>query len=169
MCISMCLYMCMSVHVCARDTRLKVRERVPENAHPCIHARAHTHRDPGADGTDIRCAGTKISMRKSYFFFRVWVMSWTLYLSRELVRWHTCVSRHCIASPRAAQSFSCALSYTMDVSTAVLRVFHYHTRDQIYCIKGRSKHSGAKPITSKRSSHKVGLRSSLRFCEMGPI
>ena len=65
MCISMCLYMCMSVHVCARDTRLKVRERVPENAHPCIHARAHTHRDPGADGTDIRCAGTKISMRKS--------------------------------------------------------------------------------------------------------
>ena len=61
--VSVYVYMCMSVHVCARDTRLRVRERVPENAHPCIHARAHTHSDPGADGTDIRCAGTKISMR----------------------------------------------------------------------------------------------------------
>ena len=76
-------------------------------------------------------------------------MSWTLYLSRELVRWHTCVSRHCIASPRAAQSFSCALSYTMDVSTAVLRVLHYHNCAPIYSIKGRSTHSGAKPIDIK--------------------
>jgi hypothetical protein len=34
--VSVYVYMCMSVHVCARDTRLRVRERVPQNAHPCI-------------------------------------------------------------------------------------------------------------------------------------